>query len=54
MHSNSTAIHNGARPNALNIANAVDINRSANGRYSSSMGPYFLEVSTGAQCVQEH
>src|SRR5262245_60898380 len=39
MHSNSTEIHNGARPNALNIANAVEINRSAKGRYTNSIGP---------------
>jgi len=32
MHSNSTAIHKGARPIALSMANAVDTNRSANGR----------------------
>jgi hypothetical protein len=39
IHSNNTEIHNGARPNALNVANAVDINRSAKGRYTNSIGP---------------
>jgi len=42
MHSSSTAIHNGARPNALNMANAVETNKSRNGRYTNSMGPVFL------------
>ena len=50
MHSSSTAIHNGARPTALNMANAVETNKSRNGRYTNSMGPVFLVRFNGAEC----
>jgi hypothetical protein len=51
MHSNNTAIHNGARPNALNMANAVETNKSRNGRYTNSMDRTLSEASSGRKVL---